>query len=370
MKPTIQRIFLPLIALLCLFGYPVAAAQPTAAIFVQNRAGETFEDKTGLLEDLVTARFTELGYSILSREILLDAMAADSDRDPARTLAGRASAAGLAGALEADMILAVSISSWGQNQRHYRGHGIDRLITEDVLRLTYRLYDAADGGSLTSDTITVTRTRRESPDLNVEEGDGANTLLDRASARLAEVLAARAVESPPAATTERREPVPFTVDISLRNIEAPDVRVDAEGVVTLENTEHTMSPRGVTVALDGVVVGSAPGTLQARPGLHRLHLSRDGFADWERVVNIHEDFHLDVALEPTDETWAHWLEYTEFLDGLRTGARLTEAEVEVLRGRAEQLRQSGFRIDIQVDTDEGLTIENRHRSLFPPIERR
>lgn len=366
----------PLLAILAGFlaASGAAAAEgeiPTAAIFVENRAGADFDDKTALLEDLITARITELGYSVLSREIVLDAIAGDPDGDgnPDRLLSNRTSAARLAQAMNADTLLAVSISSWGQNQRRYRGHNVETLTTENVLRVTYRLFDTFRGGSLLADTVRVSLSRRTTPDLNVDEGDLQNELLDRAASQLARALAVRTVEDPPETLSERPEPVPFHVDLSLRNLRIPNLHVDAEGLVTLSETEHEMAPRGVTVELDGVVAGSAPGSLEARPGLHRMRLSRDGFADWERTVNIYENFHLDIALEPSDEGLARWREYTEFLEDLRTGARLTEAEIEVLRGRAEQLRQSGFRVDIRVDTDEGLRIENRYESPFPRSER-
>ncbi len=341
----------------------------TAAIIVQNRAGPEFEEKAGLLEDLITARVTELGYSIMSREILLEAIAADPERDLDALLSSRTSAASLARNLDADAILAVTISSFGRNLRHYQGHGVDVVSTEHVLRATYRLFDGWEGGSLLADTVRVTHNERTSPNLNRQTNDLPNELLDRASAQLALGLATRTVEGPPAIFAERPAEVPFQVDISLRNLRIPHVNVSRDGVVTLSNTDHEMVPQSVTVELDGIVVGSAPGALQARPGLQRMRLSRDGFADWERMVNLYPDFHLNVALEPSAEGVARWREYTEFLDDLQTGARLTEAEIEVLRGHAEQLRQSGFRIDIRVDTEEGLTIENRYPRLYPQLGR-
>ena len=352
-------------ALACVPAQADSSDSLTAAIFVQNRAGEEFADKTGLLEDLVTARVTELGYSILSREILLDALAANEENDLDALLSSRTSAASLARTIDVDAILAVSVSSYGRNLRHYQGHGVEVVNTEHVLRASYRLFDAREGGSLLSDTTRVTHHQRDTASLNVQAGDLPHELLDRASAQLALALATRSVETPVTASAERPREVPFEVDITLRNLRIPDVRVDADGVVTLSNTEHEMAPRAVTVELDGIVAGSAPGSLQARPGLQRMRLSRDGFEDWERFVNIYEGFRLEVAMEPSAEGLARWREYTEFLNDLQTDARLTEAEIEVLRGRAEQLRQSGFRVDIQVDTEEGLTIQNRYPRIHP-----
>ena len=44
-----------------------------AAIFVENRAGKAFDDKVPVLEDFITSRVTEQGFSVLSREVLINA---------------------------------------------------------------------------------------------------------------------------------------------------------------------------------------------------------------------------------------------------------------------------------------------------------
>ncbi len=349
-----------------------AGAPYTAAIFVENRAGPAFEDKTGVLEDFLTERFTELGLSVVSREVAIDALEASSESgepDLDRLLSRSTSAQNLARNLEANMILAASITSWGQNRRVYRGHGVETDHTENVLRVTYRIFDSVRGGSLYSDTVRVARTHRNTDELTVTEGDLLNELLDGAALELASLLARRTRERPVEELPERPERAGFRVDIALRNLTVPDVHVDAEGVVTLSNIEHEMSPYGVTVELDGVAVGSAPGALEAWPGLHTLRLSREGFRDWERTVNLYDGLELNVAMEPSEEGLARWRDYTEFLHEIKTGTRLTEAEIEVLKGYARQLQQSGYRIDIRVDTEEGLHIENRYFTPFREFQR-
>jgi len=48
----------------------------------------------------------------------------------------------------------------------------------------------------------------------------------------------------------------------------------------------------VTVELDGIAIGSAPGSFQGFPGLHKLRLSREGFDSWERTVNLYDGQNL------------------------------------------------------------------------------
>ncbi len=372
MKPFLPfprtRTLLPL--LVALSFSPILGAQddpPVAAIFVENRAGPAFAEKTGVLEDLLTARFTELGFSVMSREVAIDALdpaPGDGEASLEERLSSRTSALRLAQNLGADTVLSATITSWGQNQRRYQGHGVETDHTENILRVSYRLFDGVRGGSLYSDTVRVSKVHRNTADLTVTEGDLLNELLDGASAELAGALARQTRERPAPARREMPGPVNFDLDISLRNLTIPDVHVDAEGNVTLSSIEHEMAPYGVTVELDGVAIGSAPGTLEAFPGLHTMRLSRDGFRDWERTVNLYDGLELHIAMEPSEEGLARWRDYTEFLNDLQTGTRLAEAEIEVLKGYAQQLRQSGYRIDIRIDTDEGIRIDNHYRSLF------
>ena len=65
----------------------VSVVQPKtykAAIFISNRAGAALDEKIMALEDFITARITDLGFQVLSRETVADALRAF---DPARPTA-------------------------------------------------------------------------------------------------------------------------------------------------------------------------------------------------------------------------------------------------------------------------------------------
>ena len=65
----------------------------------------------------------------------------------------------------------------------------------------------------------------------------------------------------------------------------------------------------------------------------------------------------------TDQERARWLENAAFFQKLKVGAMLTEAQVDVMKGLATYLSQSGFRIDrranedVQVDTNQAPVID-------------
>ncbi|MFO0795393.1 MAG: hypothetical protein U0586_15180, partial [Candidatus Brocadiaceae bacterium] len=66
--------------LLALFPKVLPAAEQDAqgmrkaAIFVENRAGNEFNEKVSAMDDFLTSRITEKGFSILSREVLINSL--------------------------------------------------------------------------------------------------------------------------------------------------------------------------------------------------------------------------------------------------------------------------------------------------------
>jgi len=86
-----------------------------------------------------------------------------------------------------------------------------------------------------------------------------------------------------------------TITTEAADLTIPDIRVDDTRTVTIVDCK--VSPLSVTVEVDGIAAGTAPGTLQLRPGLSKLRLTREGFDTWERTVNVHEGLKLVAALK-------------------------------------------------------------------------
>jgi len=54
---------------------------------------------------------------------------------------------------------------------------------------------------------------------------------------------------------------------------------------------------GVTVEIDGAVVGSSPGSYRIAPGMHQLRVSRPWMMDWQQTVNIQEGSQFKIGME-------------------------------------------------------------------------
>jgi hypothetical protein len=444
-----------------LFAADTTPAAPLrkVAIIVENRAGAQLNDKVAVFEDLLSSRIAGKGYSVISRDVTLNALKTypsvgvaassqsavnanavnashthattattahekleqatvqhtkenDSDfgsytndfeasqvdtskyhggqtnvshefghgsasvelaqSDSAKfavtpdttrldqALSDSTSALRLAQNLGADFILIPSLTTYGTERKAYTGDGISTVNVTHTLRVSCKIVEAGAGGAIKGDMATATKTIRQSGNLSVDSSEVINELLDDAAGQLADALVKNAGSLP--TEVAKASMVNFSIvcsmtDIKDQPITVPDVQVTADKRVVKTNAPIEVQPLDVTVELDGIAIGSAPGIFQAFPGLHKLRLSREGFKDWERTVNIYAGQKLRVALQMSDEGFARWQENMAFLQLLQDDRKLTDAEAKKIEGIAKFWSESHYR----VDTKENVKI---YKSLF------
>lgn len=335
-----------------------------AAVFVSNRAGAAYDGKIDALEDYVAARVTDLGVNVISREIASDAVAKIDPGAPANALdaalAQNSSALRLAQTLGADYILQVTLTGFEANQRKIDAYGVKAANEERTLRVTYKVIDGTTGGSLTADTVKVSKLVQQTDTSKESQTEGLDDLLDQASVKVAASLKSRIERGRIAAPSAAQGLVAVTLNTEAADLTVPDVRIGVENTVTISESKLKVSALSATVEVDGIAVGSAPGKITVKPGLSKLRVTRAGFKPYERTVNFVNGQTLNIALELSDEGYARWKDSTAFFNDLKNGAKLTDAEVKVLEGKAKSLEQSGFKVDTK--DAPAITIENR--SLF------
>jgi hypothetical protein len=368
-----------------------AEAQRKVAIIVENRAGANLNDKISTLEDLVTSRVAGKGFAIISREVTLNALktyttagitadvksdttakvtlspdhatahteVAESDSakisaTPDTTqldqnLSDNSSALRLAQNLGADFILIPSITSYGTEKKSYSGNGIQTLNVTHRLRVSYKIVEAGFGGAVHGGSFVSENTTRDSADLQTDSTDTLNSLLDDAADQLADAIVASG-KSLPTEVAKAAE-VTFKVVCTMTDprqqpILIDSLNVDSGGKVFGPNfTGGTLQPFDVTVELDGVAIGSAPGEFKATPGLHKIRLTREDFQDWVRTVNIYNSQSLRVALNMNEAGYERWKDTFDFLVSMQTNRKLTDAEVKRLEGVAQMLSKSHYNVD-------------------------
>ena len=343
--------------------------QRKIAIIVQNRTSAALNDKVAVLEDLVSARVAGNGFSVMSRDDVTRSMRDYSTgKDPNggltkldRDLEDNSSALRLAQNLGADYILVPSLISLGTEKKNYAGNGIATLNITHRLRVSYKIVEGDQGGAVRGGAFTSEKTIRQTPDLQTDDSDVINELLDDASEQLAGAINQAATTLP--VEVAKAAMVNFNVACTMVDPRHQPILISTLGItpdnkVVITNQPQAVQAMDVTVELDGVAVGSAPGTFQGRPGLHKIRLSREGFDPWERTINIYDGQNLRVGLQLSDAGYTRWADTTAFLAGLDANRKLTDAEVKRIEGIAEFFKNSHYR----VDTKENIHVT--YKSLF------
>lgn len=345
-------------------GLPATDDTRTVAIFVANRAGPAGDDQLGALEDYITGSITDLGVRVISGETALNAVAAMAPgaaaNDLDAQLAQSTSAVRLAQTLGANYLLQVTIAGFDSNQRMIDAYGVKTTNDERTARVTYKILDGVNGASLVADTVRVSKVYQQTDTTTDQRSGVLNSLLDEAAQKVAVSLKRQLDRGRLAAPSALAGDVAVTITTELADVYIPDVRIDQESTISISQSKFKVAALSATVEIDGIAVGTAPGEITTKPGLHKLRVVREGFKPWERTVNFVQGQKLNVALEMTDAAYSRWQDATAFINNLKDGAKLTDAQVKVLEGEAKMLEQSGFKVN--VNTKEGIRID--HRSIF------
>jgi PEGA domain len=343
---------------------PVKPSEYTVAIFVANRAGKVGDAELGALEDYITSRVTELNVHVISGETAINAVGsmAPGAKENAldAQLSQSTSAVRLAQTLSASHLLQVTLAGFDSNKKSIDAYGVKTTNDERTVRVTYKILDGTTGASLAADTVRVSKTYQQAEGLSEERSSVLNDLLDEAAVKVASSLK-RQIDRGRITASATQGLVTITLTTELTDVFVPDVRIGVENTVNISESKFKVSALAATVEIDGIAVGTAPGQIEVKAGLHKLRVVREGFKPWERTVNFTNGQKLNVGLEMSEAGYARWKDATAFMNDLKNGAKLTDAEVKRLEGQAKMFENSGFK----VNTTQGITIRtDGYRSLF------
>jgi hypothetical protein len=382
-----------------------------AAIFVQNRVGAALNEKVPVLEDLLTSKITEKGLSIVSREDTINALksyltagiAVDSANatkveiaTPAgggessitvgkagasqvaattgptkldQLLSDNTSALKLAQNLGADYLLVSSITSLGTEKKTFEDGALKTVNVIHTMRVSYKVLEGVQGGSLVGDTIRASKTIRYTQNSQTEDSDILNGLLDEATTQVAD-NAGRKIAENEARLFLPTKPglVEIFVSCSMQDlVQLPllsDIRVMDDGALVVTTNRLSVQILNANVEIDGINVGTAPSKFKVRPGLSKMRISRAGFRDYESTVNFSEGQKFEnVALQMSDAGYARWKDNITFLLAIKTGEKMTDGLTNLMAGFAQTLRQSGYRIDNHID----INAVAKGKSLFDGV---
>ena len=342
----------------------------TVAIFIKNRATNVDDAKVTALEDLVTSRITDSGFHVLSREDVINSVAAFSTAGPNAgdpkaagadldtILSNNTSALRLAQNMNADYLLVASITTYGQDVNDFNEGDVQTKVTESTMLVSYKLLDAVSGGSLTGGVVTATVKDLEQPGQAVHR-DMINKLLDQASSKLATALTekvqANKIREGPSAQASL---VALSIDCTMADLAIPEIVKNDNGDYAPSPLRYKLDVMACTVSLDGVTVGTTPGPFEVLPGLHKIRITRETFKDWEQTINIPRvGLHLDVELTMTPDGYARWQDSIGFLQNVKDQAKIADANVKRIEGIAQMFSQSGFKVDVKSTSNTNVDVK-------------
>ena len=329
----------------------------TVAIFVKNVTGnKELDGKVDTLESLITARATDGKFSVISRADTINKLATNagtganagsealSGANLDKLLSNETSALRLAQNMGAEYVFMVTMSTYGHKDNVVKAYGVERTTTQYKLRLSYTVLDRFIGASLAGGTVESTQSLVADAN-RTESSDTLNDLLNDAAGKLVDSLKSKTIGE----ATGNLEKAQLAIVCGAANLVIPGIFIDDKGQYQVSDSKYRVEAMNVIVTLDGVAVGSAPGIFEVAKGMHKLRLHRDGFKDYEGTISVTDRQNLKVDMQMTDDGLARWQAQAAFLEGMKTQAKMSDAEAEKTKGFAQMLRQSGFKVDIKSD---------------------
>jgi hypothetical protein len=338
-----------------------------AAIFVRNRTENIPDQKLTGLEDLIVSQVADMGFRMISSDDVVKMVkspVSENDQALDELLESSSSAVRLAQNIGADYILFASLTSFEDHSMilNRPDLGIHREVADYTLRASYKIVSAFAGEAISSGAVSSTQRIQQSGEF-IESNNVLDVLLADIAVKLGEKIQKKGGTEVLARLPDQNAAmVDFYVSCSMQDLSIPEVVEDKDGNLTLGGNRYHLEPLSVTVELDGVVIGSAPGEFRAAPGLHTIRLSRQDFSSWERMINVTAGQKLNVPLTLSDEGREKWMEMSRFFSELKNNDRISEANAEMLKGFAQMLRQSRVRLD--VDTIVNQTEPGRNPASF------
>lgn len=333
---------------------PEPAGTTRLAIFVRLADPDLRPEHADAIESWVTAGLAGPGIEVISRSVVLSAVAAlgstpgeadDASARAARLLDDQASAAALARTLGADGILVATAADLSESRRQFADPdlGVESDLTETELSMTWTLISGATGGAVASGHAEAAAKERLSATSRQSRPD-LGPLLRDAGMRLGRSARASALAEAGRTRAPAEGEVTVTVRVSMEELSVPEIRkIDGAWVVT--GASLPLTPSATDVLVDGFLVGTAPGEITLTPGPHRLRLEGPGLEPADRFVVAREGMTLTVPVRLSEEGRARWMQHAAFLEGLKDGAALRENEQALAHGLAQFLRSSRLTID-------------------------
>lgn len=306
---------------------PVAVEEtiPSVAVFVRNQTRlADLNEEIDAIRSTLAAELSMYDLAVIDSADLMDRfrqnrLPGDPDlREMVSGLSPGGTTVRMAELVDADFVVLLSITSADVRQNVQTGVALDTF----TMRFAVRVLDGVTGRSVYGETF-----ERRHPRRGGATGDTGIYFRDVISRAMPDV--AKSVADSRSSWPAVERPVAlasFTVRTNLDHF-VNGLEHGVRGPVDLLDEVRRLVG-GTTVLLNGVAIGSTPGTFQAAPGLHILRIEREWMATYEVTVHVRDGLELNVALELSDAG----LQRFSSLEGVRAALAVQYAEAAWRRG--------------------------------------
>jgi curli biogenesis system outer membrane secretion channel CsgG len=348
------------------------------AFFVQDREAGADAARVGAIEDAFRAAITGPEIELIAREDAVNAVARlTKDRPNQGTSGGSAkafdleqqlsestSAVNLAANLDADALVVATITSLTERNIEFDDPSlkVKTKTTQRNLTVTYRIVDGATGGALASANVVKSDNRRQTENLQSDPVPVAD-LLRAAAEELAQKARSTVLMGRMRAPTPPAADVLVQVRPVLADLSIPDIQM-IDGKPTVTSGAYKLEPMQMDVFVDGLLVGTAPGAFEIRPGIHNIRVERAGFEPYSAMMKTRAGMTIAPPMRLTNTEIARVQELASFFQGLKERAVLSDAQLEMAKAFAQFLRNSNIRLD--TSNVQNLEVGNSYwREFFP-----
>lgn len=351
------------------------------AIFVNNNAGEAFDEALPRILEQVTAQasgedfeFVDYRDVVLAMQALRNTIKTADGVDQAtkvenlqaginakygqatdknlggsgtttdEELLAQSSIVRLAQQLDADYVMRLSFDSFRKSTRD-RNFGEARWMeTTYALTLSYKLMDFG-GYAIGGGTLKVSRSEKKGDGDRSKMADYADGLDEDAAAKVAKEMISKAKIWRRSSLAKSKIPVYF--DVLAMSMDSQPMYVPQFDTNAAQVVLGTQVPARIAalVEVDGITVGTTDCTVPLTPGLHKVRFLRDGHDAVTMTINAREGLAIVAPMRVTEGEMKRIQALQQFVNDLTVDRKVNEAIIKRYEGEAEMLRNSHIRVD-------------------------
>ncbi len=262
----------------------------------------------------------------------------------------------LATNMGADYVMLLSLDRFSKNMVTLKDDRFNGPQITDIYKIsgTYRVLDAYTGSSIGGDAVRAEKKVRQNPGLTYEFGDFADGLEEELADEIADTILDDASEWRKASIEASGIPVRFITtanDANNQPVYFPSY--DSDAIQTLNRVPVSMP---ANVEINGIAMGSTECTIPLMPGINKVRFTRPGYDDVTMSITPREGLSIAVNMRMTAAENERIKEAILFSHNLTKDRELNEAEVKLLEGYAEMLKNSGYRVDTKDAPQDNINI--------------